>query len=277
MINKQALRTETRTKTMSITSGKGGVGKSTLTANLAYKVGQQGQRVLILDGDLSMANIDIMYRMNPKHTLEHVIRGEKELKDVICTVAPNVDLIPGGSGIYGLADLSVQDRAQLLEQIDQLDQHYDIMLIDTAPGIDENVLYLNSAVQEICLVVTPDPASITDSYALIKVLNQQKRESRFSILCNQVKDEAEAKRIFQRLCDVSSHFLCVRLDYRGYIPMDVNVRNATKSQQLLVNSYPRSQSSFAIQELSKNLSSFKELPEIKGGIQFFWSQLVGMA
>ena len=268
---------ESATRTMSFTSGKGGVGKSTITANVAHKLGEMGKKVLILDGDMSMANLDIMYRVKPKYTLEHVIRNERRLSETVVSVSRNIDLIPGGSGVYEMQHLDLAGRASIVNQIDELEKKYDYMLIDTAPGIDENVLYLNSAAQEICLVVTPDPASLTDSYALIKVLHQRKKENKFSIVCNQVRDEEEAKAIFNRLYDVSSRFLSVRLEYQGYIPTDVNVKKATKTQQLFSQSYPRSPSSFALGSMVKNMSCSNELPEFKGGIQFFWNQLVGVA
>ena len=158
-----------------------------------------------------------------------------------------------------------------------MDEEYDFMLIDTAPGIDDNVLYLNAAAQEILVLVTPEPSSLTDAYAIIKVLNQKHQETRFSILCNQVKDEQEAMRVYQRLSDVADQFLCVSLDYRGYIPADLNLRQATRSQQLVSMRNSDSPSSQKYLQLAEKLSLPSDLVELKGSIQFFWEQLSGVA
>ncbi len=267
----------TKTKTISVTSGKGGVGKTTLISNLALLLARQGYRVLVLDGDLGMANVDVMFGIRVTRTLESVLNGECLLRDVIVEAIPNVSLIPGGSGVYGLQNLSVFQKKLLLDQVNELNDRYDYMLIDTAPGIDDNVLYLNSAAQETLVVVTGDPSSLTDAYALIKVLNKRLNEQKFSIVANMVQDESEALSIYRRLSDVANRFLCVSLDYKGFIPSDANLRVATKTQQLVVRAAPRSPSSYAIQMLCENLSHSKSLSAVKGGMQFFWEQIIGVA
>ncbi len=151
------------------------------------------------------------------------------------------------------------------------------MLVDTAPGIDDNVLYLNSAAQEIMVVVTPDPSSLTDAYALIKVLNQRYKENRFSVVANMVKDEQEARIVFQKLSDVASRFLCVSLDYRGFIPNDLNLRQSNKLQELVVRSMKAAPSSQAIRAIVENVRGSGRFAEMKGGLQFFWNQLSGVA
>lgn len=265
------------TRTLSVTSGKGGVGKTTTVANLAYCLSQKGQKVLILDGDLGMANVDIMFGMRTQASIHDVLNGSRSLAEIITTVSKGIDLIPGGSGVYGLHNLNYSQRQSLLNQVGELDNQYDVMLIDTAPGIDDNVLYLNSAAQEILLVVTPDPSSLTDAYALIKVLNQRHCESRFSILCNQVRDEKEALRVYQRLTDVADQFLCISLDYSGYIPLDLSLKQANRAQQLLCRDYSIAPSAAKYRELAENLCSERESFELKGSIQFFWEQLSGVA
>lgn len=266
-----------RTRVISITSGKGGVGKTTLAANLALQLGREGKRVLILDGDFGMANVDIMFNVRPTRTLHDVLKGEATLQEILVEVARNVTLIPGGSGIFELRSLSVFEKQALLDQVSGLGPAYDVMLIDTAPGIDDNVLYLNSAAQEICVVVTPDPASLADSYALIKVLNQRYRENRFSIICNQVKDEADGQRLFDNLDGIARRFLYVSLDYRGSIPIDLNLRQATRSQQLVTRSHPDAISSHAIRKIAQKLKGYEAPEECKGSLQFFWEQLIGVA
>lgn len=265
------------TRTISITSGKGGVGKTTLVCNIAFELGRQGHRVLILDGDLGMANVDIMFGLRAQANISHVLDGRAELSDILMEVAPNVHLIPGGSGVYELSRLQPLQKHILLDQVSRLNRDFDFMLVDTAPGIDDNVLYLNAAAQDILVVVTPDPSSLTDAYALIKVLNQRYRETRFSVVANMVKDEIEGRAVFHKLSDVASRFLCVSLDYRGIVPNDLNLRQSIRSQQLVVQMQSRCPASLAIRNLSENLKESAKFTELKGGIQFFWNQLSGVA
>lgn len=266
-----------QTKTISITSGKGGVGKSTLVANLAYSFSSKGQKVLILDGDLGMANVDVMFGARSRYHLEHVLSGQKQLKDIIVEVSENVFLIPGGSGIEAMQMLTPWQRQFIMDQVNELDENFDVMLIDTASGIDANVLSLNSAAQEIMVVVTPEPSSLTDAYALIKVMHKNHGENRFSIVLNMVQDEAEALSTYQRLSDVAQNFLNVSLDYRGYIPMDIDLRMATKSQHLVTRDKPDSKATIHINEILRKVSDSHVMPGLKGGMQFFWEQLVGQA
>lgn len=265
------------TRTISITSGKGGVGKTTLVCNLAAELGRKGKRVLILDGDLGMANVDIQFGVRTQLNIGHVLSHQCELDEVITPVAENVHLIPGGSGIYGLSRLEPLQKHVLLDQVGRLNRNYDYMLIDTAPGIDDHVLYLNSAAQEIVVTVTPDPTSLTDAYALIKVLHQRHRENHFSVITNMVRDEADGRQVFQKLSDVADRFLCVSLNYRGFVPNDLILRQSIRSQQLVVQTQARSPSAMAIRTIAENLKDSQRFTELKGGIQFFWNQLSGVA
>lgn len=266
-----------QTKTVSVTSGKGGVGKSTLVANMSLSLAQQGKNVLILDGDLGMANIDIMYGIRSSGSVEQVLTGQRSLEEIMVEVAPNVSLIPGGSGVYGLQNLSIMQRKILLDQVNSLEKHFDVMFIDTASGIDDNVLSLNSAAQEILVVLNPDPASLTDAYALVKVMYKKFNETRFSVVSNMVADEREGLQTFKRLSDVAQKFLNVSLDYKGFIPADGDLRRATKAQQLVIRELPRSASSLAIRNLSEKLSGSGAFANPKGGMQFFWERLVSAA
>jgi flagellar biosynthesis protein FlhG len=268
---------DARTSVISVTSGKGGVGKTTLVINLALQLAKSGKRVLILDGDLGMANVDIMFGVRAERTILDIVKGEADISEVLLEVSRNVTLIPGGSGIFDLQNLSVFEKQALLDQVSALGPSYDVMLIDTAPGIDDNVLYLNNAAQEICVVVTPDPASLADSYALIKVLHQRCRENRFSVICNQVKDEADGRKIFERLDSVAAKFLHVSLDYLGGIPADPILRQATRSAQIVSRAYPEAPSSRAISQLSQRFRGCGAVQECKGSLQFFWEQLVRLA
>ncbi len=266
-----------RTKTLSITSGKGGVGKSTITANMAVSLAQQGKKVLILDGDLGMGNIDIMFGMRSSLTIMDVLSGKCEMSDVIQEIHPNIQLIPGGSGILELQNLNEVQKRVLLDQVTGLNLKADYMIVDTAPGIGDNVLYLNTAVHDINVVLTPDPSSMADSYALIKVLNKYHKETRFSVIANHVKDEKEGLALFKRISDVASKFLFVSLDYKGFIPSDLILSRATRSQQLIMQTAPNSPSAKSIQALAEKISGYGSLDKSKGGIQFFWEQLFQVA
>lgn len=266
-----------RTRVISITSGKGGVGKTSVVSNLALQLAKEGKRVLILDGDLGMANVDIMFNVRPQYSIHDIVKGEVEISDVLLEVAKNVFLIPGGSGIFALQNMSVFEKQALLDQVSRLGEEFDVMLIDTAPGIDDNVLYLNSAAQEIVVIVTPEPASLADSYALIKVLNQRCKETRFSILCNEVKDEADGARLFAKLDGVAQKFLYVSLDHVGSIPSDPLLKQSTRAQQLVCRSHPETVASLAITKLAQKFRGYVPAPECKGSLQFFWEQLVRLA
>lgn len=266
-----------QTKTISVTSGKGGVGKSTLLSNLAITLAQKNYRVLILDGDLGLANIDIMFGVRAKQGIETVISGQNALQDILIELTPNITLIPGGSGVYGLQSLTAIERQNLLDQVTEIDGHYDFLLVDTASGIDDNVLYLNAASQEVLVVLTPDPSSLTDAYALIKVMNQKYGETRFSVVANMVRNEAEALKCYQRLSDVSEKFLNIHLSYKGFVPYDQDLGTATRSQHLITRENTQSISALAIQNLAGKLSQIDTEIFPKGGMQFFWEQLVGRA
>ena len=266
-----------QTRTISITSGKGGVGKTSLVCNLATYLARMGQNVLILDGDLGMANVDIMFGARCQHSVKDLLNGTRRIDEIIHQIDNRIWLIPGGSGFHELQSLSEREKRVLLDQLSSLKQRFDYMLIDTAPGIDNNVMYFNISAQDIYVVVTPDPSSFTDAYALIKVLHTYYKEKRFSIIANQVRDEQEGLQVFQRLSDVSQKFLYISLDYIGSIPSDVNVRRAIKNQQIFVKTSPECPASQSIKKMAEKVSATQNLGQIKGGIQFFWEQLIGVA
>jgi len=266
-----------RTRTVSITSGKGGVGKTTMVANMAYALAQKGQRVLIFDGDLGMANIDIMFGMKSEHSIMDVLRGEKDMNEVIVSLAPQISLIPGGSGIVELNRLNAFERRSLVDAVSTLDYQYDYLLIDTAPGITDNVLYLNSAAQVSSVVITPDPSSLADSYALIKVLNREYKETKFSIVCNQVRDEAEGLSLFNRFNEVVNRFLYIGLDYWGSVAQDQLFRRSTQNQRLILKHEPNSESAKQLLKISNKLQAAVHRIDDKAGLQFFWEQVVGVA
>lgn len=265
------------TRTIAITSGKGGVGKTTIAANIGLQLSREGNKVLLFDGDFGMANLDIFLGVKPRGTLMEVIDGEKQLQDIVTEVSPNLFLISGGSGVSELCRLNSFQRRFLMDSVSSLNMRFDYLVIDTAPGISDNVLFLNSAVQNISVVITPDPSSFADAYALIKVLNQEYKEMRFSIICNSVRDEQEGNLLFHRFQEVVYRFLDVSLDFVGAIPLDVSLRKATQMQRLILRHDMQAPSARSLIQLAHNFEAKSTEANNKAGLQFFWEQVAGVA
>lgn len=267
----------TRTKTISVTSGKGGVGKTTFLVNLSKALANLGKKVLILDGDFGMANVDIMFGNYSKSSLYDVVEGKKSLVEVISNVSKNIDLIPGGSGVYEAQNLTSAQRYILLNEVSELEKKYDYFILDTAPGISDNVLYLNSSVEEIMLILTPDPSSMADAYALIKVLNTRCKTKEINIICNMVKSEMQAVNLYNKLTDIADQFLNIRLHYKGFISEDLNLRHCTQNRRLVLDQFPKSSSSQSISKIAEKLVGYPKEEVPCGGLQFFWSHLFSVA
>lgn len=265
------------TRTLSFTSGKGGVGKTSMLVNVAMGLADQGNRVLIFDGDLGLANVDIFFNQRPKGNIFEVLEGSKELAEIVTPVAANVDLISGGHGMIEASRLNPFARKSVIDAVTQLEGTYDYLLIDTSPGLNDNVLYLNTAAQQIVVVITPDAASITDSYALIKLLHQLHGEKKFNILCNQVRDEADGLALFSRFNEVVGRFLCVGLDYLGSVPHDPVYKRSSQLQKLALRADVKSEAVLHIRKLVTSVQMRSSGHPEKGGLQFFWEQVVGVA
>ncbi len=264
-------------KTISITSGKGGVGKTTLTANLALALAMKGQSVLIFDGDLGMANVDLFFGTKLRKTLMNVLQEEAPISEIVCEVHKNISLISGGHGLADLQSLSFFERRSLIDGLNSISSSYDWIIMDTSPGISENVLYLNAAADEVCVIITPDPASFADSYALIKLMNQKYKRKKFSIICNQVRSPQEGLNLFVRFESVVHQFLDVGLNFLATIPQDQALRLANQSTRLILKQDPRSLSSLGIQQMAEDLDSRKHQNGRGPGRSIFWEQVVGVA
>lgn len=265
-----------QTRTLSITSGKGGVGKTTMTVNLAMTLAEMGKKVLILDGDIGLANVDIFLGIRPQKTLEDFFNGDESLEDIIVKVNKNIHVIPSASGLTDLKSIDVYKRKMLMDEVSMLNNTYDYLIVDTASGIDENVQYLNSTVQDVVVVITPEPASMADAYALIKLLHQNKKVHRFSIVANKVLGEKEAKDIYTRMDKVAGRFLNIRLNYLGYMPFDPKLRQSS-DPRLVCKTRPSAASAIALNRIADSIVGEKEHSEINGSLQFFWNQLLNVA
>jgi flagellar biosynthesis protein FlhG len=272
---KAAAKGNERVRVISVTSGKGGVGKTNVVANLAVAMGRMGKRVLILDADLGLANMDILLGLNPRFTIQHVISGERRLKEVILSTPGGCHLLPAASGIQELTDLDYSQRLFLLNELDVLQDQFDIMLIDTGAGISANVMYFNFAAMERVVVVTNEPTSLTDAYALIKVLTKKYRQRKFKILVNIARNPEEGLRIFKQLSVVVDRFLgSLAMDYLGCVQHDENVPRAVRQQQAVVQRYPNTRASKDFVVLAERILSEDESAEFEGDIKFFWQRLL---
>ncbi len=239
-------------KAITITSGKGGVGKSSIVSNMAYILGNMNKSTYILDADLSLGNIDIMFGVVPKYNIKNVMDGTRNINEIITDGPCGIKIIPATSGISEFSHLSDEERRLLLSSIQGLPE-YDYLLVDTSAGISSNVVYFNTMSENIFVVITPDPASITDSYAVIKVLHKKTGRKDFNVIVNMVRDEKEALEIYRNILSVTDKFLDVYLDYFGYVPQDRNVNAATRRQKLWVEQYPDTYATQALVQICNRL------------------------
>lgn len=260
-------------RVISVTSGKGGVGKTSLVVNIATALAKRKERVIILDADLGLANIDVFFGIAPEFNIKHVLSGEKRLKEIIVNGPHGIRVIPASSGIEELAHLSPDQKLSLLAEFEQLETDFDVMIIDTATGISSDVIYFNTAAQHTLVILCPEPASLTDAYALIKLLYNNYCQRDIHVVVNDANDQKEAREIFSALSNVCMRFLGLSLDWVGFIPRDNAFVRATKQQRILVDSYPHSPSAQAICELSEKIMSWP-VPKLKGTYQFFWTKLL---
>lgn len=260
-----------------ITSGKGGVGKTNVTANLAYTLARKGKRVLILDADLNLANIDVLLGITPKYNLQHVFSGEIPLADIVVKGPGGFGILPGSSGILELSELSESQKMYFLEEMDVFGRQLDFLLIDTAAGINNNVIYFNLAAQERVVLLTPEPTSLTDAYALIKVLSSRHEVRRFRVLVNQAISEKEALAVYRKLAIVADRFLdSISLDYLGFLPQDEKLRKAVREQRLVSERYPESPIAKTFVTLAGSLIDEPQDRQADGNIKFFWRELFHM-
>jgi flagellar biosynthesis protein FlhG len=261
-------------RVISVTSGKGGVGKSNVVSNLAMALSAQGKQVLIIDADLGLGNLDVLLGLSPMYNLNNVFNGEKSISEIIIEGPAGIKVIPAGSGVQEVTSLSQHDRLRLLDELDMLEEKFDIMIVDTEAGISENVTYFTVAAQEIIVVVSPEPTSITDVYALIKLLATRYSEHHFKVLVNMAKDSEDALEVFRKLANVAGRFLDISLDYLGCVVKDEKVVEAVKRQRAVYDLFPESEAATCFTTLARRVIENTHQTRLKGNIQFFFRRFL---
>lgn len=266
------MKTRKPVRTITVASGKGGVGKTNVVANLAIALRKAGKEVMIFDADLGLSNVDILLSLSPRYNIRHVIEGVKRLGEVIVEGPHGIKILPASSGIQELTNLDEFQRRRLMDEFDAYEGNIDILLIDTSAGISENVAFFCIAAQEIVVVTSPEPTALADAYALIKVLCTRYQEKRFAVLVNSARSEADALMVFRKLSLAATRFLNISLDYLGYIPFDSCVQDAVRAQKPFLEMFPNGSASRNLAEIARRFSE-PSAEEPKGSLQFFIGNL----
>ncbi len=261
-------------KVIAVASGKGGVGKTNVTVNLGTALAAQGKQVLLLDADLGLANIDVMLGLHPQYNLMHVLDGSKSLEEIIVEGPHGLKIIPAASGVQKMAELSPAEHAGMIQAFSEMDQHIDVLLIDSAAGIADSVVSFTRAAQEVIVVVCDEPASITDAYAFIKLLSREYDVTRFHVIANMVRNVQEGRELFNKISLVCDRFLDVSLDFMGIVPFDDDLRRAVKKQRSVVEFMPRSKAATAFVHLAKKIEYWPVQKQPRGHMEFFIERLI---
>lgn len=261
-------------RVIAVASGKGGVGKSNISVNLAVSLARMGERVLIMDADMGLANIDVLLGLNPKQNLSHVISGQATLEEIMVDGPEGIKIIPASSGTRQMADLSPAENMGIIRAFSELTMPFDTMIVDTAAGISESVVSYTRAAREVIVVVCDEPASITDAYAMIKVLNRDFAMTRFHVLCNQAQTAQQGRELFMKLARVSEKYLDVTLDFMGMIPYDDYLKKAVQKQKSVMQMFPRSPSAMAFQKIGKKAHGWTKPKQAHGHLEFFIERML---
>ena len=263
-----------KVRVISVTSGKGGVGKTNITVNLACLLSRMKKKILILDADMGLANIDVILGLTPKVNLFHVLSGEKSMKESMIQGPGGIMILPSASGIQEMSNLSKGQKLTLLDELRTVSREMDFLLIDTAAGIVGNVMYFNMAAHEIIVVATPEPTSLTDAYAIIKILHQNHAKNYFRLLVNMVRDPQEGREVYQRLNQATDRFLNLNIEYLGHILRDEKLPEAVKQQKAFTTLYPHSPASKCLVTLAEKLCHEQPTGGDPGGVSFFWERII---
>ncbi len=261
-------------RVIAVASGKGGVGKTSVSVNLAMSLQNAGQRTLLLDTDLGLANCDVMLGLSPRFTLSDVFAGRCELADTLLEGPNGLLVVPAASGKRHMTELTPAQHVGLVHAFSQLDVPIDVMIIDNAAGISDSVLTFCQAAQDVIVVVCDEPASVTDAYALIKVLSRERGVTRVQVLANQVGHPSEGRQLYDKLERVTAKFLDVTLNYLGAIPRDEWLRRAIQRQEAVVDAFPAAPASMAFREIAKRAEKWQTPNGPRGHVEFFMERLI---
>jgi len=261
-------------KVIAVSGGKGGVGKTNVSLNTAISLAKLGKRVLVLDADLGLANVDVMLGLRVKNNLSHVLSGECELDDIIIQGPAGINIIPATSGTQSMVDLTPAEHAGLIRAFSDMQSKFDILIVDTAAGISDMVLSFCRASQDVLLVVCDEPTSITDCYALMKLLSRDHGLFKFKVVANMVRSAKEGQQLFAKLSKVTDRFLDVALELVAVIPFDENIRKSVRKQQAIVEAFPESPASISFKALAINIISWPVSKQASGHLEFFIEQLL---
>jgi flagellar biosynthesis protein FlhG len=264
----------TPVRVIAVTGGKGGVGKTNVSVNLAVAMADLGRRVMVLDADLGLANIDVVLGLHPEYDLSHVLSGERTLDEVLLEGPSGIRVVPAASGVQQMTELSEAEHAGLIRAFSDVDSDLDVLIVDTAAGISDVVVSFSRAAQEVVVVVCDEPASITDAYALIKLLNREYGIDRFRILSNMARSAREGQALYNKMCRVTDRYLDVMLSYMGSIPYDDNLRKAVRIQKPVVQAFPRSRAAQTFKNLAKKADNWPIPNGVGGQLQFFVERLI---
>ena len=261
-------------KVIAISSGKGGVGKTNVSVNLGTQLSQLGRQVMLFDADLGLANIDVQLGLTPKYNLSHVIDGKCTLEEVLVEGPAGMKIVPAASGIQRMAELSRAEHVGLIRGFSELNHDLDYLLVDTAAGISDGVVSFARAAREVLVVVCDEPSSITDAYALIKVLNVDYEVQRFHLVANRVRSPREGEELFLKLSRVCNKFLDATVDFAGAIPEDDLLRRAVQRQKPVSLAYPGSPASRAFEQLARRVERWPLPSAAEGHLEFFVERLI---
>ncbi|WP_108649744.1 MinD/ParA family protein [Dongshaea marina] len=261
-------------KVIAVTGGKGGVGKTSVTLNMAIAMASQGVRVMVLDADLGLANVDVMLGVRAKHNLSHVLSGECSLDEIIVHGPQGVMIIPATSGTQSMVELSPAEHGGLIRAFSEMETPIDVLLVDTAAGISDMVLSFAKAAQDVLMVVCDEPTSITDAYALIKILTREYGLYRFRVVVNMVRSLREGQDVFSKLTRVTDRFLDVTLELVACIPFDNNVRQSIRKQKAIIEAFPKSPASLAVRALADKACLWPVPSQPGGHLEFFIESLL---
>lgn len=261
-------------RTLAVTSGKGGVGKTNVAVNLGLALTELGRRVLLFDADMSLANVDVLLGLQTRYNLSHLLSGERALEEILVETPGGMKIVPAASGIQKMAELPAVEQAGLIRAFGDMDDEVDFLIVDTAAGISGNVVNFARACQEIAVVLCDEPTSLTDAYAFIKLLNRDYGVFRFQIIANMVQSPEQGQGLFVKLCRVTDRYLDVTLNLLGSIPYDANLRRAVQRQSPVVHSFPRSPAALAFRDLARRVERLAPPEQAGGYLEFFVERMI---